>query len=34
MVVAIKVIVVALFSALAWLVGKYTAEYFRPYNRS
>lgn len=34
MIVAVKFIAVALFSALAWLVGKYTAEYFKPYNRS
>jgi len=34
MIAVIKIVASALFAALAWLVGKYTAEYFKPYNRS
>jgi len=29
----IKLIVAALFAGLAWLVGKYTVEYYRPYKK-
>lgn len=34
MITVVKWIVTALFAGLAWLVGKYTAEYFKPYSRS
>ncbi len=29
----IKWIAASIFAGLAWLVGKYAVEYFRPYNR-
>lgn len=34
MIAVLKIIVVALLSGLAWLIGKYAVEYFRPYDRS
>jgi hypothetical protein len=33
MITIAKWIVGALLAGLAWLVGNYTAEYFRPYRR-
>lgn len=30
---ALKWIATLLFAGFAWLVGKYTAEYFRPYKK-
>lgn len=33
MFVLFKWIGVTVLAALAWLVGKYTAEYFRPYKK-
>ena len=33
MITIVKWIVTVLFAGLAWLVGNYTAEYFRPYKR-
>lgn len=29
----IKWIVAAVFAGFAWLIGKYTVEYYRPYKR-
>jgi len=29
----IKIIAAALLAGIIWLVGKYTAEYFRPYKK-
>lgn len=29
----LKWVIAALAAGVAWLVGGYTAEYFRPYNR-
>jgi hypothetical protein len=34
MIALLKWIVVTVVAGLLWLVGKYTAEYFRPYRRS
>lgn len=33
MITIVKWVVTVLFAGLAWLVGNYTAEYFRPYKR-
>ena len=33
MLTVIKLVLGALFAALAWLVGRYTNEYFKPYKR-
>lgn len=33
MFIILKWIAVILFTGLAWLVGKYTAEYFRPFKK-
>lgn len=32
--IILKVLALAVLSALTWLVGNYTAEYFRPYKRN
>jgi hypothetical protein len=34
MLAIVKVVLAALFAGLAWLVGNYTAEYFKPYKRN
>ena len=34
MITIVKWIVTVLFAGLVWLVGNYTAEYFRPYKRN
>lgn len=33
MIAVIKVVLTAILAGFAWLVGSYTAEYFRPYKR-
>ena len=33
MIALIKLVLGALLAGFAWLVGSYTAEYFRPYKR-
>lgn len=33
MLAVIKFIITAILAGFAWLVGSYTAEYFRPYKR-
>ncbi len=33
MIAIIKIVAAMLFAGVAWLVGGYTAEYFRPYKR-
>lgn len=33
MITVIKYIIAAILAGFAWLVGSYTAEYFRPYKR-
>lgn len=30
----LKVLVLAILTAFTWLVGNYTAEYFKPYKRN
>jgi hypothetical protein len=30
----VKLVLAVFFAGLAWLVGNYTAEYFKPYKRS
>ena len=32
--IVLKFLALALLTALTWLVGNYTAEYFRPYKRN
>jgi len=34
MVTIIKWLLTAVLAGFAWLVGNYTVEYFRPYNRN
>ena len=34
MIVFVKWLIAALLAGFAWLVGTYTVEYFRPYNRN
>jgi hypothetical protein len=34
MITIVKWIVTAVLAGLAWLVGNYTVEYFRPYKRN
>lgn len=34
MIAVVKVVLAVLFTGLAWLVGNYTAEYFKPYKRN
>jgi hypothetical protein len=34
MIVIAKWLLAALLGGFAWLVGNYTVEYFRPYNRN
>lgn len=33
MIAIVKIVLAALFAGVAWLVGNYTAEYFKPYKR-
>ena len=33
MIAIIKFLLAAILAGLAWLVGSYTAEYFKPYKR-